>query len=445
MSAAFDHRDTGVPELEWRRAAPWRDAPPLDVSAGRLVVLAAHPDDETLGAAGLLVRARAEGREVHVVLVTDGEGSHPGHPSPGDLARARRSEFETAMHALAPEATLTFLGVPDGGIRAARSTVAEAIGGLLRRDAPDRTLLVAPWWGDGHRDHDALGELALGFAGGGIEIAGYPVWMWHWADPTRVDAGRWRTLALDPATVSAKQRAIGAYRSQLEPDPAQAGEPPMLHENTLAHFARDVEVFVLPDVVSVPAFDELHARFDDPWGLERRWYERRKRALLLAALPREHYRRTLELGCAKGATTRALAARSETVVAVDASAVALAHARARPVPEGVSYEQRELPADWPEGRFDLIVLSELGYYWTAAQLALALDRIDSSGTADATLVLCHWRHPIADALAGGDVVHERATAHPGWRMLARHVEEDFRLDVLVRAQAPSVAAAEGLT
>ncbi|MDF2554652.1 MAG: hypothetical protein K0R60_547 [Microbacterium sp.] len=450
MSVAFDHRDAGTPEATWRDAGLWSDRPVLDLEAERVIVLAAHPDDETLGAGGLLRRAATAGSDVTVVLVTDGEGSHPDDPDPARVATARRAEFVAALGALAPRAAVEFLGVPDGGVREARHDVAAAVAALLRRGQPGRTLLVAPWWGDGHRDHRVLGEIALAFHGSGVRVLGYPIWMWLWAAPDGVDATRWRVLPLDLGDVAAKARAVSAYRSQLEPDPLHPEHGAMLHTGMRAHFERDVEVFVVPDdAASIPTrtaadFDAFHARHDDPWGLDSRWYERRKRALLLATLPRERFARVLELGCASGATTRALAERAASVVAVDASEVALSRARDRGVPAGVAYEHRELPDDWPAGPFDLVVLSELAYYWSPERFATALDRVDASGTADAVFVVCHWRHTIGDAAQAGDDVHAAVAARPEWRMLSRHVEEDFLLDVFVRPAAVSVGVEEGL-
>lgn len=449
MSAAFDHREPGTLEADWAAASPWRGAPDFALAADRLIVLAAHPDDETLGAGGLLTQAAAAGIPTTVVLVTDGERSHPTHPDPAHLAEQRRAEFIAAMSVLAPRASLVLLGVADGGIREARAEVTESVVAIVRRGSARRTLIAAPWWGDGHRDHRVLGEVALALRGGGVRVAGYPIWMWHWADPDVVDTSSWHVLSMSEADHERKQRAIAAYRSQLEPDPRRPRDGALLHRETLAHFARDIEIFVMADAATaadrtIADFDAFHARHDDPWGLESRWYERRKRQLLLASLPRERFERALELGSASGATTRELAERSVSVIGVDASAVAIERARRRGVPDGVAYQLRELPDDWPDGEFDLIVLSELAYYWSPERLARALDRIDACTTDDAVLVVCHWRRPIEGASQSGDDVHAVLGTRRGWRFLARHTEEDFLLDVLVRPGMASVATEGGL-
>lgn len=441
MSVRFDHREPGTPERAWREAAPWRDAPGLDLDVDRVVVLAAHPDDETLGAGGLIVRASGAGIPVSVIVVTDGEGSHP-EADPGAVRRRRRTETIGALQRLAERPAVAFLGVPDGAVREARATVTDAVAAALAPYADERVLLAAPWWGDGHRDHRVLGEIALALAGSGIAVVGYPIWLWHWADPAAVAVDGWRVLALDEPARAAKERAVAEYASQREPGPR---DEPMLHANTLAHFSRDIEVFVAHAAGSTDAapsvadFEDFHARHDDPWGLESRWYERRKRALLVAALPRERFAAALELGCASGAVTRELAGRAASVVAVDASETALSRARAQGTPPGVEYVRCVLPEEWPAGRFDLIVLSELAYYWTPQQLARALDRIDACASEDAVLAVCHWRPRIDDAPLTGDAVHAVTAARPGWRRLSRHREELFVLDVLGRPGATPAA------
>ena len=91
----------------------------------------------------------------------------------------------------------------------------------------------------------------------------------------------------------------------------------------LAHFDRDVEV-VLESAAPVgdDALDRVHRDRDDPWDVDG-WYERRKRAITLASLPREHYGRALEVGCSVGALAVDLAGRCDALVAVDSSAAAL--------------------------------------------------------------------------------------------------------------------------
>lgn len=190
-------------------------------------------------------------------------------------------------------------------------------------------------------------------------------------------------------------------------------------------------------MTSVPGthFDRLYAADPDPYGVEHRWYERRKYALTLAALPSEHTARTLELGCSIGVLTVGLAARTDALVAVDVAAAALARARARAAALGhVRFEQLSVPDAWPGGGpFDLTVLSELGYYLDEADLGRLVDRAVGDLRSGGHLVAVHWRRPTADLPLTGDRVHEVLAAHRALSVTASYREADFRVDVLARA------------
>jgi SAM-dependent methyltransferase len=189
-------------------------------------------------------------------------------------------------------------------------------------------------------------------------------------------------------------------------------------------------------------FEDLYANSPDPWGFTARWYERRKYALSLAMLPREHYGEAFEPGCSIGVLTALLTARCDRLLACDASAEAVRRARLR-APEA-TVEQRMIPAQWPAGTFDLIVLSELLYYLGDDDLARVLDLTAGSLKEGGTLLAVHWRHPVADYPRTGDNVHAALERTPLSR-LARHTEADFNAEVYVNGPAVSVATAEGLT
>lgn len=200
---------------------------------------------------------------------------------------------------------------------------------------------------------------------------------------------------------------------------------------------------------SLPAayFDDWYAAGEDPWGFATRWYERRKYALTLASLPRERYRSAFEPGCSVGVLTSALAGRCDAVLAADLSDVPIAAARRRTagLPH-VRVERRAVPAEWPAGTFDLVVLGEVGYYLDPADLTTLLDRAVGALDPGGTLVAVHWRHPAPDYPADGDAVHAALAVRARDHLvrLVAHVEEDFLLDVYARPPAVSVARTEGL-
>ena len=448
----FDARDPGTDPRAWDALVA--SLPATDVGdATHVVVVAPHPDDESLGAGGLLASLAGRSVRVDVVVVTDGAASHPD--APGDLADVRAREVRDAVALLCPHATVTLLGVPDGGTVDRRDDVARGVLDAVGDGA--RTLLVAPWRGDGHRDHRVVGEVCADVAArSGVRLWEYPVWMWHWATPERpelpVEAMRAYPLRAREALL--KGRAIRAHASQVfDPDGA-----PVLHGRFLTAFDRDVEVFVETpstapradqgegDAMPASYFEELHGRKADPWGFATRWYEERKRAVTLGALPDRDLGRVLEIGCSVGVLTEQLAARASSVVATDVSATALERCRARLEDAGLAGRLTLVDtsdAGLPGGPYDTIVLSEVGYYLGRAELVALVSSLPALLADGGTVLACHWRHPVQDYPLSGDAVQDVVDRHLGLPELVRHVEEDFTLTVHAR-DARSVARREGL-
>ncbi|MFG1928398.1 SAM-dependent methyltransferase [Cryptosporangium sp. NPDC048952] len=191
-------------------------------------------------------------------------------------------------------------------------------------------------------------------------------------------------------------------------------------------------------------FDRMYAAADDPWGFRSRWYEERKYALTLAALPRRRYRSGFEPGCSIGVLTRGLTARCDALLSTDVAEAAVTAARTNA--PGARVELRRIPDDWPDEQFDLIVLSEVGYYLERPALERLVEATIASLEPGGDLVLVHWRHDVADYPLDGDTVHAAFTGRPELSRTVSHEEADFRLDVYARVPpaARSVAAREGL-
>jgi SAM-dependent methyltransferase len=180
-------------------------------------------------------------------------------------------------------------------------------------------------------------------------------------------------------------------------------------------------------------FETLYAQSDDPWDVRGAWYEQRKRAILLASLGKPRYRSAFEPGCGNGEMSAALAERCDRLLACDGAASALEAARRR-VPDaaarGIRFETRRLPADWPlDDTFDLLVLSELLYYFDEGAIASMLAGAAANLAPDGELVLCHYLHDFGDRITPTAAVHAIADALPGLRRSLHHRDEAFVLDV----------------
>lgn len=186
--------------------------------------------------------------------------------------------------------------------------------------------------------------------------------------------------------------------------------------------------------VPPPFFDELYADSPDPWGFAQRWYERRKYALTLAALPEARYARGVELGCSIGVLTALLAERCEALLAIDCAPAAVERSAVRTAgAPGVTVERRRLPDEWPSaGPFDLVVASEVLYYFDDADRARVLDLAVGDLRPGGTLLLCHWLGEAPSYPVGGAQVHDEVRARPGLEPVGSWREREFALDVLVR-------------
>ncbi len=340
---------------------------------------------------------------------------------------------------------------PDGALAQHEDTLVVEVG---RRTGPD-TLVLAPWVVDGHGDHDALGRAAAqAVADSGAGLAHYPIWLWHWGTP---DALPWPYVVVSETSGTAswrKRAALEEFPSQTTAwgDPDVAGRPPapVLGTAALDRARRLVETLVDPThaLPTLPSdrlerraasralqFDRMYDDGEDPWAFAGSFYEERRRALVLAQLGCRRYGRALEIGCADGRLTQALLERCDQVVALDTSHRAVAAARAR-APRAV-VEQGMAPGDLPPGPFDLVLLSEVGYFLTPLELVATLRRCEESLAPGGELVLCHWQHPTEHVPLDGVLVHEQAATMLRARRRATYLDDDLRIDVWGDADSPA--------
>lgn len=210
----------------------------------RLLVLSAHPDDESIGAGRLLAAWRRSGGLAQAVTATAGEAcfDHVG-PRPEGLAAARLVEWRAALAALDVEAGETY-ALPDGGLEAVEDALTSAVGRSATDAGPtERLVLLAPHPHDPHPDHRAVGRAAA--AVGAllrVPVWHFRVWMTYWS-PADVDlGGRLVTVDVDAVDDRAWEAALRCFATQLEPQRPGWGAvvPPAM----LAH--HDRQLLVLP-------------------------------------------------------------------------------------------------------------------------------------------------------------------------------------------------------
>jgi LmbE family N-acetylglucosaminyl deacetylase len=216
------------------------------VPAGsRLVVVAPHPDDETVSAGGLIHDVIRLDREVLIVGVTPGDASHPGSSlwPRGELIAQRRAERLAALKELGqPTANVREMGIADGHVAAAADELTDLLTSLLGI----RDVVVSPWRFDGHPDHESAAECAQqACRASGASSLQAPIWGWHWAEPDSdlIPSTAPKLLPLGERASAAKRHAIKCFTSQLTPDPS-TGADPILAGWAIARLSRDTEVFL---------------------------------------------------------------------------------------------------------------------------------------------------------------------------------------------------------
>ena len=231
----------GISEETWESWLELRHLPVANPRAWRsVVIVAAHPDDEVLGAGGTMALLAAAGARLRLIAVTDGEASHP-RADPEVIGSTRTAESAKALAVLGlPDIEVIRLRFPDTGLTACENELTTRLGEMCAGFG----VCLAPWEEDAHADHEAAGRAARR-AGrrASRQVLSYPIWMWHWARPAdrRVPWPRACQVPLPPEVAARKRSAIGAFASQLT-DREDAG--PVLPPGTVAHFTREQEVLL---------------------------------------------------------------------------------------------------------------------------------------------------------------------------------------------------------
>ena len=419
---------------------PWRST----------VVFSPHPDDESLGCGGLIATLTDRGQHVRVVFVSDGAMSHANsqHYPRESRTALRQAEATVACATLGvPPHDVHFMNLPDGEVpRQWHADFGGIVDGLIEDlENWEADTLVVPWRRDPHPDHRATWEIchaaAEAYRPDGIRWIEYPVWMWeaqNVVDLPRADEMiAWQLDIADQQ--ERKQRAIHAHTSQYAGVITDDPEGFQLQEHMLDHFRRPTEVFFEPAAKrhrTLPEdyFDGVYAHTEDPWDFETSEYEREKYAATLAALPEERYATAFEIGCSIGVLTELLATRCDELLAVDINEAPLIRARERLAGNPrVTFQRMTFPEEFPARHFDLVVLSEVGYYWSYEDLNRAIELIGDAVNPGGTLILVHYTPYVPDYPLTGDEVHETFRQQlRGFHHLHAARADRYRMDVWKR-------------
>ena len=178
----------------------------------------------------------------------------------------------------------------------------------------------------------------------------------------------------------------------------------------------------------------MYRNSEDPWNFETSAYEKAKYKATIDVLPKPDYNNALELGCSIGVLTAMLAPRCKQLLSTDINETALQKARQRlqQSPQ-VRFERAAIPAEYPNDTFDLVVMSEVGYYLSKEDLATAKEKIVNSLQTGGDLILVHWTPFVPDYPLTGDDVHN-LFLQPDARLqhLAGKREDKYRMDVFRR-------------
>jgi trans-aconitate methyltransferase len=192
-----------------------------------------------------------------------------------------------------------------------------------------------------------------------------------------------------------------------------------------------------PDPPSRPAshFQRLYQSNPDPWAFNTSPYEQAKYRQTLAALGTARFSSALEVGCSIGLLTRMLAPRCDRLLGIDIVEDPLPAARTRCADQPhVRFARMQVPTQWPAGRFDLIVFSEVLYFLSATDIQHCAQHVLKTIQTPATVLLVNWLG-LTDDPSPADTAPDRFISATQHRLhITRQERHDrYRLDLLSAA------------
>ncbi len=378
----------------------------LSKQFGTTLIVAPHPDDESLGCGGIIQYLLKQQTPVFVCFITSGEASHPyslKYPSKV-LSKLRERESIKACKILGINSDhITFFRCKDGGLSTMNSFQKKDLilnlGNLIYHKNISSVFL--PWRRDGHPDHKAtyeIGRIAVEELNKNIQIVEYPIWLWKnsekqdWPISEEVEIFR-----LDISEMLLKKRkAIFAHKSQTTNliDDAQGGF--LLTADLLSPFLRSEEFFFIESrneskSLNKEYFDSIYSNNSDPWNFRNSEYENSKYEKINSFLKDKFFSQGLELGCSIGVHTGFLSIHCKHLLAVDINENAIKTAiELNPNLSNVEFKVEDILINFPEGPFEFISMCEMGYYFTKEKLQFLYQEIYKNLSPNGYFLMVHW-------------------------------------------------------
>tara|TARA_R110002020_G_scaffold396182_2_gene606173 strand:- start:315 stop:1661 length:1347 start_codon:yes stop_codon:yes gene_type:complete len=394
---------------------------------GSSLIIAPHPDDESLGCGGMIALLRQKDVAVYVVFVTSGSASHPNSKEfpPERLAKVREDEAVEACKILGvKKSNVIFLKEQDAGLpnmdKDYKLKLQEKIAALITKNSIQTVFI--PWRRDKHGDHEAASAISIDAALSlpkSPQIVEYPIWLWKQGNPSdwpiEDEVHPFRLYINEVRDL--KSKAIYAHKSQTTHMIIDDPEGFILTHDLLTPFMGDYEYyFFKPETESSTLqrdyFDQLYSNNEDPWKFASSDYEKSKYEKSISVLNKEKFESGFEIGCSIGVFTKMLAKKCNKLLAVDISPIPLEEARKRckDLPQ-VTFETLDISKNFPQQSFDLITLCEVGYYLNESALIDLFHKIDDHLEAGGSFLMVHWTSYVSDYPLTGSQVHRIFKKH----------------------------------
>lgn len=400
--------------------APFLNQVRIAEDLGNLLVLSPHPDDETLGCGGLISMLKSSGKKVIVIFITSGSASHTSHTHPpNELAKLRENEAKAACSKLGVlNEDVYFIGAKDSELNTLDSgelnEIVIKITHILEGIKIDT--IAIPWRRDPHPDHIVtytIGELFSISQDSKMVKLEYPIWLWKNGNeedypfeqevaPFRLDITRY---------IEQKSVALQMHQSQLGNIIHDDPNGFVLTKDMLEPFSGPYEYYFIDNKSALKTLDEvyfqkLYSEQSDPWNFRNSTYEHEKYHNSIKALNKTDFKNGLELGCSVGIQTKLLAAICEHLTAIDINEIAVKEARSTCTDlSNISFYVQDVTKIFPKGKFDLITLCEIGYYFDIKNLWQIFENISMSLLPEGRLLLVHWTGFVPDYPLNGNAVH----------------------------------------